>query len=156
MITHVPSYSATPVPETLRAVLADQCRRVRLRHSTLSMAATVTVVTGSTAADVLRAFGADPAQPESLRRISDGVTARMSIDPFAEGGHVLASFEPPEDINAGPAVAAALDGLDFDDYRDEEGKGLAAVQRFTGSGITAQDLDRIEAADIAFRIVPRS
>jgi hypothetical protein len=103
---------------------------------------------------VPRAFGADPAQPESLRRISDGVTARMSIDPFAEGGHVLASFEPPEDINAGPAVAAALDGLDFDDYRDEEGKGLAAVQRFAGRGITAQDLDRIGAADIAFRILP--
>jgi hypothetical protein len=31
---------------------------------------------------VLRAFGADPAQPESLRRISDDVTARMSIDPW--------------------------------------------------------------------------
>jgi hypothetical protein len=168
------------------------------------MAATVTVVTGSTPEDVLRAFGADPARPEPLRRISDDVTARMSIDPwvavldtptavlaveyngfrgadeavlrrasaggraasmfwnvnaltrlsFAEGGHVLASFEPSGDINAGPAVAAALDGLDFDDYRDKEGKGLVAVQRFTGRGITAQDLDRIEAADIAFRIVP--
>jgi hypothetical protein len=46
--------------------------------------------------------------------------------------------------------------LDFDDYRDKTGKGLVAVQCFTGRGITAQDLDRIEAADIAFRIVPRS
>ena len=170
------------------------------------MAATVTVVTGSTAEDVLRAFGADPDQPQSLRRISDDVTARSWVDPwvavletgtavlaveyngfqgadvailrrasakgragsmfwnvnamtrlsFAEGGHVLASFEPPEDINAGPAVGAALDGLDFDDYREKEGKGLVAVQRFTGRGITAQDLDQIEAADIAFWIVPRS
>jgi Family of unknown function (DUF6461) len=176
-----------------------------VRRSTLDMAATVTVVTGSTAEDVLRAFGADPARPESLRRISDDVTVQMSIDPwvavleagtavlaveyngfqganeavlcrasaggraasmfwnvnamtrlsFAEGGQVLASFEPPGDINAGPAVAAALDGLDFDDYRDTTGKGLVAVQRFTGRGITAQDLDRIEAADIAFRIVPQ-
>jgi hypothetical protein len=41
---------------------------------------------------------------------------------FAESGHVLASFEPPEDINAGPAVAAALEGLDFDDYRDREAR----------------------------------
>lgn len=176
-----------------------------VRRSALSMAATVTVVTGTTAEDVLRAFGADPAQPESLRRITDDVTARMSVDPwvavleagtavlaveyngfqgtdeavlrrasaggraasmfwnvnamtrlsFAEGGQVLASFEPPEDINAGPAVGAALDGLDFDDYRNKEGKGLAAVERFTGRGITAQDLDQIQTADIAFRIMPR-
>jgi hypothetical protein len=28
------------------------------------------------------------------------------------------------------------------------------VQRFTGRGMTAEDLDRIEAADIAFRIAP--
>jgi hypothetical protein len=58
-------------------------------------------------------------------------------------------------VDAGPAVAAALDGLDFGDYRDKTGKGLVAVQRFTGCGITAQGLDRIEAADIAFRIAPR-
>jgi hypothetical protein len=53
-----------------------------------------------------------------------------------------------------PAVAAALDGLDFDDPRDPVGRGLVAVQRFTGRGMTAEDLDRIEAADIAFRIAP--
>jgi hypothetical protein len=176
-----------------------------VRRSALSMAATVTVVTGSTAEDVLRAFGADPAQPESLRRITDDVTARMSVDPwvavlaagtavlavedngfqgtdgavlrrasaggraasmfwnvnamtrlsFAEGGQVLASFEPPEGINAGSAVGAALEGLDFHDYRNKEGKGLVAVERFTGRGITEQDLEQIHAADIAFRIMPR-
>ncbi len=177
-----------------------------VRRSMLSVAATVTVVTGSNAEDVLRAFGADPARPEPLHRSSSRRPAWMSIDPlvavleaetavlavecngfqgadeavlrrasargraasmfwnvnaltrlsFAEGGHVLASFEPPEDINAGPTIAAALEGLDFDDYRDTEGKGLVAVQRFTGRGITAQDLDQIQAADIAFRIAPRS
>ena len=175
-----------------------------LRRSALSEAATITVVTGSTAEDVLRAFGADPARPESLRAIGDDVIERMSADPwvavldtggavlaveyngfqgadedvlrrasaggraasmfwnvnaltrlsFADGGRVLASFEPGEDTDAGPAVAAALDGLDFEDYRDTGGKGLVAVQRFTGHGITAGDLERIEAADVAFRIAP--
>jgi Family of unknown function (DUF6461) len=177
-----------------------------IRDSALDVAATVTAATGLTVEEVLRAFGADPARPESLRGLDDEVTARMSIDPwvavldignavlaveyngwqgaqepvllrasaggraasmywnvnavtrlsFAEGGRLLASFEPPyEDvIDAGPAVAAALAGLDFDDYRDKTGKGLAAVERFTGRGITAEDLRRIEAADIAFRIVP--
>jgi hypothetical protein len=104
----------------------------------------------SRAEDVLRAFGADPDRPESLRQISDDVTARMSIDPwvavleagtavlaveyngfqgadqavlrrasaggragmfwnvnaltrlsFAEGGQMLASFEPPRGRRAG-------------------------------------------------------
>jgi hypothetical protein len=32
--------------------------------------------------------------------------------------------------------------------------GLVAVQRFTGYGLTADDLARIEAAGVAFRIVP--
>ena len=54
------------------------------------------------------------------------------------------------------AVAAALDGLDFDDYRNKTAKGLVAVQRFAGRGITARDLDQIEAADTAFRITPPS
>jgi hypothetical protein len=75
---------------------------------------------------------------------------------FAEDGQLLASFEPPEDVDAGPAVAAALDGLDFDDYRNKTAKGLVAVQRFTGRGITARDLDQIEAAGTAFRITPQS
>ena len=54
---------------------------------------------------------------------------------------------------AGAGVAEALAGLDFDDYRDKRGKGLTAVERFTGRGITAEDLDRIEAADVGYRIV---
>jgi hypothetical protein len=38
-----------------------------VRNSTLELAATVTIVTGSTTAAVLRAFGADPDRPEPLR-----------------------------------------------------------------------------------------
>jgi Family of unknown function (DUF6461) len=172
--------------------------------TSLGVAATVTVVTGSTAADVLRAFGADPERPESLSAISEEMIDTMSIDPwvavldagtsvlaveyngwqgsdenvlvrasvggraasmfwnvngvtrlsFAEHGRLLASVEPLlEEFGAGPDVAAAVDGLDFDDVRDHTGKGLLAVQRFTGRGITADDVDQIEAADVAFRIV---
>jgi hypothetical protein len=177
-----------------------------VKRSALDIAATVTVVTGSAVGEVLRAFGADPERPESLRAIANDVNGRMSIDPwvavleagtavlaieyngfqgsneavmrrasargraasmfwnvnamtrlsFAEDGQLLASFEPPEDVDAGPAVAAALDGLDFDDYRNKTAKGLVTVQRFTGRGITARDLDQIEAADTAFRITPQS
>jgi hypothetical protein len=188
-------------PEPARAERPEKAYRW-LRRSALSEAATVTVVSGASVEDVVRAFGADPAQPESIREISgrgmfvepwvavlavdDGVIAvedngfqgshasvlrRASANgraasmywnvdaltrlSFAETGQVLAGFEPPQAPGeAGPAVAAALDGLDFGDYRDKEGKGLVAVQRFTGHGFTEQHLALIEAADIAFLIVP--
>ncbi|MFG3709024.1 DUF6461 domain-containing protein [Micromonospora sp. NPDC047670] len=176
-----------------------------LRRSTLGEAATVTVVTGASAADVLRAFGADPARPESMRAISEDLLRRQSIDPwvavldvggavlaveyngwqgstapvltrtsaggraasmfwnvnavtrlsFAERGEVLLRVEPFGDLDAPPSVAAALAGLDFaDHHRGKSMMGLVAVQRFTGHGLTAEDLARIEAADIGFRIVP--
>ena len=75
---------------------------------------------------------------------------------FAGDGQLLTSFEPSEDVDTGRAVAAALDGPDFDDYRNKTAKGRVAVQRFTGRGITARDLDQIEAGDTAFRITPQS
>ncbi|MBG6092094.1 DUF6461 domain-containing protein [Actinomadura viridis] len=176
-----------------------------LRRSSLGEAATVTVVTGADAADVLRAFGADPARPESMRTIGEDLMRRQSIDPwvavldvggavlaveyngwqgstvpvltrvsaggraasmfwnvnavtrlsFAEHGEVLLSVEPFADIEAPPQIAASLADLDFaDHHRGKKMMGLVAVQRFTGHGITAEDLARIEAADIGFRIVP--
>jgi hypothetical protein len=175
--------------------------------SAMSMGATVTVVTGSSTDAVLRAFGADPTRPESLRAIDEEVTETMSLDPwvavldagsavvaveyngwqgtdesvlcrasaggraasmywssgngatrrsFAEGGRLLASFEwlhELEDANIEPSVAAALEGLDSDDdSRHWVGTGMVAVERFTGYGMIAADLERIEAADVAFRI----
>jgi hypothetical protein len=148
---------------------------------------------------VLRAFGADPNQPESIQAI-DGSTdpwvAVLDVDgavlaveyngwqgsnrpvlarassrgraasmywnvnavtrlSFAEHGEVLLSVEPFDDIEAPPPVAGTLVGLAFADYhRGKQSMGLVAVQRFTGYGMTADDLARIEAADIAFRIVP--
>ena len=176
-----------------------------LRHSALSEAATVTVVTGASTEDVLRAFGADPNQPESIRDISEELQDRQSIDPwvavlnagdavlaveyngwqgsnapvlerasaagraasmywnvnavtrlsFAERGEVLLSEEPFSELEAPAPVGRALAGLDFGDvYRGKPAMGLVAVERFTGHSVTAEDLARIEAAGIGFRILP--
>ncbi|GAA2166439.1 DUF6461 domain-containing protein [Actinomadura napierensis] len=176
-----------------------------LRRSSLSEAATVTVVTGAGVAAVLRAFNADPARPESLYSIAEESLERQSIDPwvavldlggavlaveyngwqgstkpvlarasaagraasmywnvnavmrlsFAQHGQVLLSKEPFGVLDAPPPVAETLAELDFaDHHRGRNMMGLVAVQRFTGHGITADDLARIEAADIGFRIVP--
>ncbi|MEU8796715.1 DUF6461 domain-containing protein [Spirillospora sp. NPDC048819] len=191
-------------PEPARPELPEAAYRW-LQHSTLSEAATVTVVTGADAADVLRAFNADPARPESLRAIGEDLLHRQSIDPwvavldvggavlaveyngwqgstepvltrasaggrtasmywnvnavtrlsFAEHGEVLFAAEPFGDLDAPPQITAALAGLDFaDHHRRTNMMGLLAVQRFTGHGMTAEDLARMEAADIGFRIVP--
>ncbi|MGW4461857.1 DUF6461 domain-containing protein [Micromonospora sp. NPDC004704] len=191
-------------PEPVRPDLPEAAYRW-LRHSALSEAATVMVAAGMDVADVLRAFGADPARPESMRAIGEHLMRQRSIDPwvavldvggavlaveyngwhgsagpvltrasaggraasmfwnvnavtrlsFAEDGEVLLSVEPFGDLDAPPQVAATLADLDFaDHHRRKPLMGLVAVQRFTGHGITAEDLARIEAADIGFRIVP--
>ncbi|GAA4467256.1 DUF6461 domain-containing protein [Phytohabitans houttuyneae] len=75
---------------------------------------------------------------------------------FAEGGRLLAAFEPPATGDLPPTVAAALTGLDFEDVRDRNAKGLVAVQRFTGHAVTADDVARIEAAGTGFRIAPQA
>lgn len=191
-------------PEPVRPEPPESAYRW-VRRSSLSEAATVTVVTGADAAGVLRAFGADPARPESLRAIAEDMLDRESIDPwvavldiggavlaveyngwqgstgpvltrassggraasmywnvnaltrlsFAEHGEVLLSEEPFGPLDAPPRLDAVLAGLDFADFhRGKTMMGLTAVQRFTGHGITAEHLARIEAADVAFRIVP--
>ncbi|MEU7785148.1 DUF6461 domain-containing protein [Amycolatopsis sp. NPDC049159] len=72
---------------------------------------------------------------------------------FARGGEVLASFEPGlGEPAADPEVTAALAGLDLADYRDLDEKGLVAVERFTGRGLHAEDLEDIERAGVAYRI----
>jgi hypothetical protein len=75
---------------------------------------------------------------------------------FAEAGQMLASFDPavdppPGEEDSGPDVGRALAGLDFTSHRDTTGKGLVAVERCTGRRLSEGDLDRLEAADIAFR-----
>ncbi|MEO3825789.1 hypothetical protein [Actinomadura sp. B10D3] len=71
---------------------------------------------------------------------------------FAEHGEVLLSEEPFGDLGAPPHLTATLDGLDFGDHhRRKPMMGMVAVQRFTGHGITAEDLARIEAVAEAAR-----
>ena len=86
------------------------------------------------------------------------VNAQMALS-FAEGGTVLASadpgLDPVTDLTGHPGVRAALDGLDFDGFEDVVGKGLVAVERFTGRGVTAEDVERLLDAQVAFRIVPQ-
>ncbi|MFC5007690.1 DUF6461 domain-containing protein [Dactylosporangium cerinum] len=65
-----------------------------LRDSSIGEAATVTVAIGTAVADVVAAFGADPARPESARALVDDLSRRRSIDPWVAvldlGGAVLA------------------------------------------------------------------
>jgi hypothetical protein len=70
---------------------------------------------------------------------------------FAEGGTLLEAFEPPGQP-AHPAVVATFDGLDFEDYHDWTAKCLVTVERFTGLGITEADIERMQTADVAYRI----
>jgi hypothetical protein len=173
-----------------------------VRRSALSVAATVTVVTGATFEQALGAFGADPDRPAPADAIRRNLSLRGAIDPwvtaldvggavliveyngyrgsdgtvlraasaggraasmfwnvnaltrlgFAEGGRLLASFEPFGGEDAPPEVAAALAGLDFADYRDRTEKGLVAVERFTGRGITAADLARIDDTGVGYLV----
>ncbi|SNY66820.1 DUF6461 domain-containing protein [Paractinoplanes atraurantiacus] len=173
-----------------------------VRRSRLSVAATITVVTGSTVEEALRAFGADPSRPLPIDAIQRDLSLRQSIDPwvipfdaggavilveengyfgshpgvlsaasangraasmfwnvnamtrlsFAEHGTVLASFEPFGGEQTPPAVTEALTGIDFSErgYRTE--KGLAAVERFTGHGITAADVTAVFASGSGYLI----
>ncbi|WP_207913891.1 DUF6461 domain-containing protein [Micromonospora sp. KC213] len=188
-------------PEPVRPPRPERAYRW-IRRTPLSVAATVTVVTGMTVEEVLRAFGADPDRPEAIRdlelqsnlrryldawvavldtaeavlaveyngfRGSDGAVLRAASArgraasmfwnvnaltqlSFAERGRLLASFEPWAAVDADPAVAAALAEIDFADLDDRVPKGLVAVERFTGRGITPDDFAQIQAAGVGFRI----
>ncbi|MDX3194901.1 DUF6461 domain-containing protein [Streptomyces sp. MN03-5084-2B] len=172
-----------------------------IKRSRLTVAATVTVATGRSAEDVIRAFGADPARPEPLDELReayadpwlavldlDGVVVaveengfRGSWAPvltavsaggraasmfwnvngvthlsFARAGELRSAFEPGlSEPSADEEVTAALAGLDLADYRDRNEKGLVAVERFTGRGLYAEDLEDIDRLGVAYRISDR-
>ncbi|HEX8628071.1 MAG TPA: DUF6461 domain-containing protein, partial [Catenuloplanes sp.] len=72
---------------------------------------------------------------------------------FAQGGQVLASFEPwGREESIPPDVAAVLAGLDFAEFGSRTEKGLVAVERFTGRGITPDDLAVIDEAGVGYRV----
>jgi hypothetical protein len=72
---------------------------------------------------------------------------------FARDGEVVDSFEPLFAHTApDPEVRAALAGIDWADYTDLHEKGLVAVEEFTGHGVRAQDVERIQAAAVGYRI----
>jgi hypothetical protein len=190
-------------PEPVRPSRPEHAYRW-VRRSPIAVAVTITVVTGATVEQTLRAFGADPARPEPLHDIGQGRSQRGTVEAwvsvldvggavlvvedngfrgtdqavlsaassggraagmfwnvnavtrlsFAEGGQVLASFEPSEGHqHLPPAVNDALTGLDFAEYDERIGKGLVAVERFTGYGITAADLTSIRDVGVGYRVV---
>ncbi|MFS8102321.1 DUF6461 domain-containing protein [Lentzea alba] len=61
---------------------------------------------------------------------------------FARDGRVICSEEPWEEADYGddPEVAAALEGLDFGNFRHTDAKGITAVTRFTGTTLPEEDL----------------
>ncbi|MFF5081910.1 DUF6461 domain-containing protein [Actinoplanes sp. NPDC000266] len=174
-----------------------------VRRSRLSVAATITVVTGVAVEEALRAFGADPSRPLRIDALQRDLSLRQSTDPwvipldvgdaviliedngyrgadpgvlgaasaggraasmywnvnamtrlsFAERGEVLSSFEPWGGEETPPAVTEALTGIDFAESGYRTAKGLAAVERFTGRGLTADDVTRAFASGSAYRIV---
>jgi hypothetical protein len=140
-------------PESLREQAADMW--------TMTSDQCVAVLADGGAVFVVELNGYVGAQETPLVRASAGgraasmfwnVNALTRLS-FAEGGRMLASFEPPEEGMADePAVAEALAGIDFEDYRHTYAKGLAAVARFTGHGLTEERLDRIMNSDVAYRI----
>ncbi|KUL28851.1 DUF6461 domain-containing protein [Actinoplanes awajinensis] len=179
-------------PEPVRPRRPEHAYRW-IRRTDIGLAATVTVVTAGTTAEVLRAFGADPDRPEPVAAIEADLAARGAIDPwvavhdagdaivavevngyqgshaavlraaaahgrvasmhwneraltrlsFADGGVLLAAFEPWENVTAEPRVAAALTGLDFTEPGLRPEKGLVAVERFTGCGLTPSILEQL-------------
>jgi hypothetical protein len=96
---------------------------------------------------------------EALSRSGRAASAFWNVNAvtrlsFAENGRLLASFEPGfgEESRVPPEAAEALQGIDFEDYRDKIPKCLAAAFRFTGVVFGPEDLQRINAADLTYPI----
>ncbi|MER7273058.1 DUF6461 domain-containing protein [Dactylosporangium sp. NPDC000244] len=179
-------------PEPRRATRPEHAYRW-VHRSELQVAATVTIVTGATLAEVVRAFGADPDRPEPIAE--DATDHLMALDAgaavlvvenngylgshrdvleaasaggraasmywnvnavtrlsFAERGRLIAQHEPWGRETWPRELAEVLDGIDFASPGERPGKGLVAVERFTGRGITAGDLAAIRATGVGYRV----
>ncbi|MFD9698455.1 DUF6461 domain-containing protein [Lentzea sp. NPDC059081] len=154
-----------PVPEVRIAPEAG----LRWLPDVLGVAATVTVAIGLDVDDVVDEFhedsivveidggvvvlemnnyaGTERERLELLSRNGRAASHFWNVNAvrrlsFARDGRVLASEEPWEEADFGDdqEVAAALDGLDFGDWRHADAKGLTAVVRFTGADLPQDDL----------------
>ncbi|TWP52684.1 hypothetical protein FKR81_10315 [Lentzea tibetensis] len=105
------------------------------------------------------------AQPETLKELSRyGRAASMFWNvnavtrlSFARKGKVLASAKPGYDADddwdpfrgSAAEVRAALNGIDFHDWRELYAKGVTAALRFVGGELVPADLDRLTVYPIA-------
>jgi hypothetical protein len=69
---------------------------------------------------------------------------------FAEGGRLLAAFEPRGGEDLPAELSSAVSGLDFADSHQWMERGLVAVERFTGRGVTAGDVACILDAGVGY------
>ncbi|GAA3045152.1 DUF6461 domain-containing protein [Actinokineospora globicatena] len=176
-------------------VVAPEAEYRWVTRSSLSEAATVTLVRGLSADEVIRAFGGDPAAPVPLAPDASSFfrmdyhlpqkVAVLAVDDVViaveENGFRGADLETVKALSrkgvagsvywnvngnfqftvatrgtvafAGdPRVQPApyTEGMDFADYRHRTAKGLAALARFIGRGITEDDLAVIHLADESY------
>jgi hypothetical protein len=154
-------------PEPERTIAPEVA--LRWLPGLLGEAATVTVITGLDVDDVVDDFEEDSIAVEidggvvvveennyvgtnreileSLSRNGKAASFFWNVNAltrlsFARGGELVASEEPWEEAEFGddPEVVAALDGLDFGDWRHRNAKGITAVTRFTGGELPEDDL----------------
>ncbi|GAB2858027.1 DUF6461 domain-containing protein [Lentzea nigeriaca] len=154
-----------PAPETRVAPEAG----FRWLEKLLDTAATITVAMGLDVDDVVDEFEEDAIAVEidggvivvednnyrgSLRDVLERLSRngkaashfwnvnRLTRLSFARDGQVVSAREVLNQTEFGddPEVLAALDGLDFTDFRHLDAKGITAVVRFTGAVIPEDDV----------------
>jgi hypothetical protein len=99
-------------PEPVRVPRLERAYRW-VEHSSLSQAATVTIVTGSTVPEVLRAFGADPGRPQLFEEIERELKA---LYPYGAGPWVTV-------LESGGAVLV----VEFNGFAGSQSEVLAAA-----------------------------
>jgi hypothetical protein len=179
------------------SVVAPEAEYRWIAKSSLSVAATITIVVGLTPDEVVRAFGGDPSGPISIQAFAQrlalqrdsqyhAVLAMLEVDgavlaveengfqgadsdrikalsrngkaasvywnvnanfrlTFAERGELVYSGDASHEGNP-----PGTEDLDFGDYHNRYAKGVVAVARFTGRGISKADIAAIYAADQAY------
>ncbi|MCO8275120.1 hypothetical protein M1L60_31525 [Actinoplanes sp. TRM 88003] len=95
---------------------------------------------------------ADPGHDAEHGRGQEAQAVRQGFEGSADAEDTEADGVEHEDDDLPPEIEAVLAGLDFDDLSERTGKGLVAVERFIGRGITEDDLTRIETEKLGYRV----